>query len=410
MARVFADRILVAIDVGTTKICVIVAQKLDDNRVEVLGIGKAPSDGLRKGVVVDVAKTIHSVKAAVKEAEIMSGVDIESAYVGISGGHIQAINSQGLIPLKKGRVRQVDIDNVMAAAQAIPIAQGQQILHTLAQYFVLDGQERVHDPRGMHGIRLEVMAHIILGSIASVQNLVRCCEMAGVKVKDIILEQLASAQAVLSADELELGTAVLDIGGGTSDLALYQHGNIRHTKVIPVAGSHFTNDVAIGLRTTIKDAERVKIAYGLACIDLLQKDDLIEVESVHGNQNHIVQVSELIRILQARAQEILLLIHEEVFTKKVHMFMPSGLVITGGGALLPGIKELGERIFNVPIRIGHPRPEFDLPQSLTSPIYATSYGLIMFALKQAQKSAPDKNESWSGRIALRMKSWVSDFF
>ncbi len=264
MAKVYANRLLTSIDVGTTKICVLIAQHLDGDQVEILGIGKAPSDGLRKGVVVDIAKTIRSIRLAVQEAELMAGVKIEFAAVGISGAHITTCNSHGVVPIKRGDITQQDIDSALAAAQAISILNGQQILHVLPQYFVIDGTERVHDPLGMHGVRLEVQAHIILGATASVQNLVKCCEAAGVKVDDIILEQLASGQAVLSSDERQLGVGVLDIGGGTSDLAIYQDGSIRHTKVIPIAGNHFTHDLAIGLRTTIEDAERVKVQYGLA--------------------------------------------------------------------------------------------------------------------------------------------------
>ncbi len=411
MARVFSDRIVVSIDIGTTKICVLVAHHLDNGRVEIIGIGKTPSDGLKKGVVVDVAKTIHSIKVAVKEAEIMAGIEIESAYIGISGGHISATNSHGVVPLKKGEIRQKDIDAALEAAKAIPVAEGQQILHTLPQYFIIDGAHHVQSPLGMHGIRLELMAHIILGSIASVQNLVKCCESAGVKVKDIILEQLASAHAVLGSDERELGIAVLDIGGGTSDLAIYQHGCIRHTMVLPVAGNHFTNDVAIGLRTTLKDAERIKVKYGSACFDLLGNDEIIEVDMVHGDQKHTVLASELSEILHARALEILRLVHKEIAQRKLQSLMPAGLVITGGGSLLPGMKELGQRIFNVPVRIGYPRLEFDLPQSLASPMYATAYGLVMYALRKNEQMPTDKMvDSWSGRIVGRMKSWVSDFF
>jgi cell division protein FtsA len=411
MARVFSDRIVVSIDIGTTKICVLVAHHLDNGRVDIIGIGKAASDGLKKGVVVDIAKTIYSIKAAVKEAEIMTGLAIESAHIGISGGHINSINSHGVVPLKKGEIRSIDIDAVIEAAKAIPIQEGQQILHTLPQYFVIDGVHQVQSPLGMHGVRLELMAHIILGSIASVHNLIKCCETAGIKVKDIILEQLASAHAVLSDDERELGVAVLDIGGGTSDLAIYQYGNIRHTMVLPVAGNHFTNDVAIGLRTTLKDAERIKISHGYACYDTLVKDELIEVAMMHGDQKQTVLTSDLAAIVHARAQEILRLVHEEITKRKLLHFMPSGLVITGGGSLLPGMKDLGERMFNMPVRIGYPRLEFALPQLLTSPIYATGYGLIMYALKKNEaKPVGTVHNSWSGAILGRMKSWVSDFF
>jgi cell division protein FtsA len=411
MARVFSDRIVVSIDIGTTKICVLVAHHLDNGRVDIIGIGKAPSEGLKKGVVTDVAKTIHSIKTAIREAELMSGIDIESAYVGISGGHISAVNSHGIVRIKKGEVRQTDIDAVLEAARAIPIPEGQQILHALPQYFTIDGTQQVQFPLGMHGIRLELTAHIIMGSIASAHNLVKCCEMAGVKVKDIILEQLASAQAVLSPDERELGIALLDIGGGTSDLALYQHGTIRHTMVLPVAGNHFTNDVAIGLRTTLKDAERIKLLYGSACTDLLRNDEIIEVAMTHGDQKHTVLTSELSEILQARAQEIFRLIHQEIGQRKLHHLMPSGLVITGGGSLLGSMKELAERTFHIPVRIGYPRLEFDLPSSISNPMYATGYGLIMYALRKNELNSSEKPiDSTSGRIFGRMKAWVSDFF
>lgn len=411
MAKIFIERLLVAIDVGTTKICVVVAQKLDHEHVEILGIGKAPSDGLRKGVVVDVAKTIHSIKNAVKEAELMSGVTIESAYVGISGGHISSVNSSGVVPIKYGEVRTSDVANVIAAARAIPIPEGQQILHTLPQYFVIDGCDRVQDPLGMCGIRLEVEAHIILGAIASVQNLIKCCEMAGIKVNDIILEQLASADAVLSDDERELGVGVLDIGGGTSDFAVYQHGNIRHTMVLPVAGNHFTNDVAVGLRTTLKDAERVKREYGYACIDLLDKDQMIEVEMVQGSEKQVVHVAELVTILQPRAEEVLMLIHQEIKRRKLQSMVTAGLVLTGGGSLLRGMKELAERIFNIPVRIGAPRIDYTMPGILDSPIYATGYGLIIHALKREKTAVMTTLEGpLAKRVLERMKSWVSDFF
>ncbi len=411
MAKIFIDRLLVAIDVGTTKICVVVAQKLDHEHVEILGIGKAPSEGLRKGVVVDVAKTIHSIKNAVKEAELMAGVTIESAYVGISGGHISSVNSSGVVPIKYGEVRNGDVANVIAAARAIPIPEGQQILHTLPQYFVIDGCDRVQDPLGMCGIRLELEAHIILGAIASVQNLIKCSEMAGIKVNDIILEQLASADAVLSDDERELGVAVLDIGGGTSDFAVYQHGNIRHTMVLPVAGNHFTNDVAVGLRTTLREAERIKREYGYAALDLLDKDQLIEVEMVQGSEKQLVHVAELVSILQPRAEEVLNLIDEEIKRRKLQPMVTAGLVLTGGGACLRGMKELAERIFNIPVRIGSPRIDYTMPGILDSPMYATGYGLIIHALKREKTVEMTTLEGpIVKRVLERMKSWVSDFF
>lgn len=406
-----SGKIIVSIDVGTTKICVLVAHVFDNDSFEIIGVGKAPSDGLRKGVVVDIAKTVHSIKNAIKEAEIMAGIQIEAASVGISGGHIHSMNSCGMVAIKNGEVKPHDIAAVLTAARAIVIPEGQQFLHILPQYFIIDGHERVQDPLGMHGIRLEVQAHIILGGIASVQNLVKCVESCGVKVTDIILEQLASADAVLSADERQLGVAMLDIGGGTSDLALYQQGTIRHTMVLPLAGTHFTNDLAVGLRTTIKDAERIKKIYGTAYGHLINQQELVEVESAHGGEKNIVSTHEIAHILQSRATEILTLVHEDIKKHHLEPFMRTGLVLTGGGSLLAGMRELASEIFKVPVRIGNPRIGYNLPESLDSPIYATGYGLLVHMLK---KQGPESMNQLSGplinRIFVRMKSWVSDFF
>ncbi len=410
MAKVFADRLVVSIDVGTTKICVLVAHVMDKDHLEIIGVGKAPSDGLKKGVVVDIQKTVNSIKAAIKEAELMANVSINTVAVGISGGHIQSTNSQGMVAIKQGEVKETDIAAVMNAARAVAIPEGMQILHTLPQYYLIDSREKVQNPLGMHGIRLEVQAHIIMGAIASVQNLVKCCQMAGVKVTDIILEQLASACAVLCPDEREIGVAMLDIGGGTSDLALYQNGNIRHTYVLPVAGNHFTNDVAIGLRTSIKEAERIKKEYGLACVDLLEQDDFINIDSVHGVHDQTIRRSDLVSILAPRAQELLSLVHDEIISRKLTHMLPSGLVLTGGGSLLPGMKELAQQIFDVPVRIGMVGIDQDLPPLLQSPIYATGYGLLKKVVEQRASSMDTIAGPTVNRILMRMKSWVTDFF
>lgn len=411
MARVYHEKIISAIDVGTTKICVLIAQQLDGESIDILGIGKAPSDGLRKGVVVDIGKTIHSIKAAIQEAELMAGIQIESAAVGIAGGHIESVNSHGVVPVKQGEIKPGDVANVLAAAQAIPIPEGMRILHVLPQFFIIDGHQHVSDPVGMHGVRLEVQAHIIMGAITSVQDLVKCCEQAGVSVTDIILEQLASADAVLSPDERQLGVAMLDIGGGTSDLAIYQNGSIRHTMVLPVAGNHFTNDLAIGLRTTISDALRLKHEYGLVTSEIMIADEIIEADMVQGSEKQFVQTSQLLRILQPRAQEIFDLVHREIVSKNLLRFMPTGLVLTGGGSLLKGMPELAREIFNVPVRIGLPRIEFAMPESLSSPIYATGYGLLVHVVKRhEQQKMQSEDGPLAQRIFERMKSWVSDFF
>jgi cell division protein FtsA len=411
MKKIFADKLLTAIDIGTTKISVLIGHKIDEGQVEILGVGKVPSEGLKRGVVIDIAKAARSIKKAVKEAELMADSIIDSAVIGISGAHIQSRNSYGAVPLEHGEVRQEDITAVINAAKAVPLAEGQQILHVLPQYFSIDGQERITDPLGMHGIRLEVQVHIITGGVASVQNLIKCCQMAGIKVNDVVLEQLASAQAVLNEDERELGVGVLDIGGGTSDLALYQKGSIRHTMVLPIAGNHFTNDLAIGLRTTVRDAERVKREYGLASSDLLRQDKQVEIEMVQGGRTRMVNQTELIDILEPRAQELLSIVHEEILQWNLEHLLVSGLVITGGGSLLEGIQEVGETIFDVPVRIGRPALTSHEPKMLENPIFATGYGLLLYATKKQHKINFNEQEtSGASRLLMRMKSWVSDFF
>jgi len=403
-------RTIVSIDIGTTKICVMIAQHLDGDKVEILGMGKAPSYGLKKGVVVDIAKTIHSIKQAVQEAQLMAGIEIDAAYVGISGSHIQSCNSRGMTTLKHGEIREDDIANVIASAKAVPIPEGQQILHVLPQFYIIDGHERVQDPLGMHGVRLEVQAHIIMGGIASVQNLVKCCEKAGVKVQDIVLEQLASADAVLSEDERELGVAIIDIGGGTSDVALYQQGNIRHTMVLPVAGNHFTNDIAIGLRTTIDEAERVKIYNGTVSPDA-KKENSIEIQQVHGQDTRMASAHEIASIVRPRARELLAIINDEVKKYSLQQFMASGIVLTGGGSLLDGMPELAHKLFKVPARIGIPHVAYDLPESIAHPMYATGYGLLRYAIKKQRRGTINgQGGSTFQQILMRMRSWVTDFF
>lgn len=412
MAHVSGERIITSIDVGTTKICVFIARQLDENAVDIMGIGMVPSDGLSKGVVVDIPRAIHSISTAIKEAELMAGIKIESAYIGISGAHIHSLNSQGIVPIAKGVITAQEIMHVLAAAQAIPIPEGQQIIHVLPQYFIIDGRDKVLDPISMHGIRLEVQAHIVLGSVASVQNLVTCCERAGIHVLDIILEQLASADAVLSADECQLGVGVLDIGGGTSDFAVYHNGSIRHTRVVPIAGNHFTNDIAIGLRTTLKEAERIKITYGTACTDSMENSNqLFELEQIQGNDKQIIQLSTLLNVIQPRAYELIQFVCQEIKEHKLRPFMSTGLVLTGGGSLLKGLDEIAQEISRMPIRIGIPHVLFDLPETIRSPLYATGYGILIHTLKKQKNTLPHRTTStFVTKVFDRMKTWMRDFF
>lgn len=410
MKKVFAEKLLCAIDIGTTKICALIAQQVANGELQILGIGKVPSDGLRKGVVVDIARAIVSIKKAIEEAELMAGTTMHSVVIGISGGHIQSRNAYGAAPIARGEVTQEDIARTIAAARAIQLPEGQQVLHVLPQYFSIDGQDRIQDPLGMHGIRLEVQVHIITGAISSVQNLIKCCQMAGVKVQDVVLEQLASALAVLNDDERELGVAMLDIGGGTSDLALYQGGTIRHTMVVPIAGNLFTSDLAVGLRTTIKDAERIKREYGLVNFDLIGQDKEIEVEMVQGGKTRMIMQTEVFDILEPRAQELLSIVHEEILGRNLTHLLVSGFVLTGGGALLEGMKEVTEDILDVPVRIGKPQSTQTGLEMLQSPIFATAYGLLLYAAKQQGVGNFSEEDNGVSRLLMRMKSWVSDFF
>ena len=404
------ERIKVAIDVGTTKICVLVAKQVGAD-FEVLGMGKYPSKGLEKGVVVDIAQATESIKKAVQEAEIVSGHKIDTASVGVSGSHINSLNSNGVVPINKsGKIKQLDIVNVLEAAKAVQIADGQQVLHVLPQYYSIDGQSGIHDPIGMHGIRLEAQVHIITGSVASVRNIVSCCEAVGVKITDVILEQLASAAAVLNSDERNLGVAVLDIGGGTADLAVYKNNSIIHTKVFPVAGNHFTHDIAIGLQTTMAEAERVKHSYGIADINYLGEDLEFDVKDVQDNYVQNFKKSYLSQIIQPRAEELVELVSDEIKTYNLNLFISTGLVITGGGALLSGLPKLASNILNMPVRLGTPRTELVLSETLDNPIYATGYGLLKQMFEGSNKSINLLDGPLAVKIFYRMKSWVSDLF
>lgn len=410
MAKVFHS-LLTAIDVGTTKISVLIAQKLTDDTVEILGIGKSASDGLDKGVVVDIARTVQSIKQAIKEAELMAGCSISQAYIGISGSHIHSFNTHGAVPIKRMQVTQADIAAVLTVAQAVPIEEGQKVLHALPQYFMVDGKDRVANPLGLHGVRLEAVVHVITGAVASMQNLIKCCELAGVVVKDIVLEQLASADGVLSYDERALGVGMLDIGGGTSDFAVYQQSSIRYTKVFPIAGNYFTKDLAVGLRATLQDAERFKREHGFVGMITQQDDQEFEIQSVHGNGMHNASKLQAGYILQARALELFSLLQEEIKRSSLPSMMTAGLVLTGGGSLLKGIDELAVKILKMPVRIGKPRVDCAFAQALSSPVHATGYGLLKYALKKDKDASMDQMEGpMVQKILIKMRSWVDKFF
>lgn len=401
---------IVAIDVGTTKICVLIARAINEYEIEILGIGSAPSKGLARGIVVNIGPAMNAIKAAVQEAELMSGVKIESAVIGISGAHINAINSQGMIALKHKEVREEDIAQVIHAAQAISLTEGQQILHVIPQSYSIDGQHTVSHPLGMHGVRLETQVHIITGGTTSVQNLVRCCTMAGINVTDIVLEPLASAEAVLSFDEKEMGVSLLDIGGGTADFAFYQKGCIRHTRIFPIAGNLFTNDLALCLRTTREEGERVKREYG--SVAFYENDvEKITLTCADGINMQEIYSSDIRSVLHPRAQELFEMIFDEMKKFNLTAQSSAGIVLSGGGSLLKGLNNLAEETLGIPARIGKPRIIEEGKQSLESPVYATSYGIALYALKERTKNSFG---ALSGplvkRVFYKMKSWIADFF
>jgi cell division protein FtsA len=408
--KLMPEHIWSAIDIGTTKICVLIAHARDDADCEIIGIGKSPSYGLDRGVVVDANQASKAIKVAVNEAELMAGIEIESVYIGVSGGHIVAMNSHGMIPIKHGIVRDYDVANAIEASKSVPLSEDQQILHVLPQRYRIDGHA-VRDPVGMHGMRLEVDVHIIIGRVSSVHNIVNCCQSSKVHVRDIILEPLASAEAVLSSDERELGVGMLDIGGGTADLALYQERNIRHTKIFPVAGNLFTRDLALCLRTSIDEAARIKHAHGSVMKKPDAQNHAIDMSLVHGEECKSVTVNELAFILEARAEELLDHVVAEFDAHDLYHLAPAGFVLTGGGSLLAGIDELTQKKLGLPSRIGRPRLPATFQKSLHTPVYATSYGLLLYAMKQEKQHALNTlSGPLVSRVFWRMKSWIADFF
>lgn len=404
------NTIISAVDIGTTKICVIIARPASDGTLQVIGIGQAVSAGLARGVVVSMASAVNAIQSAVREAELMAGVSVNHAVVGISGSHIRAYSSHGMVAIKHGIIEEKDITHVIQSSQAITLPEGQQLLHAVPHYFCINGVDIVHDPRGMHGVRLEARVHIITGAVSSVHNIVRCCDLVGIKTHDIVLEPLASAAAVLSADERELGVGILDIGGGTSDFAIYQRGAICHTRIIPIAGNAFTHDIAVCLHTSLQDAERIKKAYGMVDASLCTHDEEIIVAHVDGAEQKNILREELFDVLSARSEELLAMVLEEIEQHKLRAFMPAGLVITGGGSLLAGIALQASRILHMPVRTGRPVLMSGIPSMLQHPSYATSYGLLLHAQQKMNEHMRNQADTMVNRIVKSMKSWICDIF
>ena len=403
---------IVGLDIGTTKICCIIGEISHENQVDIIGLGQYPSRGLRKGVVVNIDGTVESIKNAVEEAELMAGCEIDSVFVGIAGGHINSLNSHGIIAAKSKEITQKDIERVIDAAKAIAIPLDREVIHVLPQEYIVDSQDGIKTPLGMSGIRLEAKVHIVTAAVTSAQNIVRCVNKAGLGVRDIVLEQLASSESVLSSDEKELGVAMIDIGGGTSDLAIFFQEAIKHTSVLTIAGAQMTNDIAIGLRTPNQEAEKIKHAHGCALSALVAEDETIEVPSVGGRETRTVSRQILSEILEARAREMFEMLNHEINVSGFRDIVSSGIVLTGGASSLPGMGELAEEIFQLPVRVGVPANLGGLVDVVGSPMYATSTGLIQYGMKSLKAGMTHELQGRHlfDKIFSRMKDWAEEFF
>jgi cell division protein FtsA len=409
------DKYVVGLDIGTHKVCAIVAQITDEGRLDVIGIGQTESKGVRKGVVINLEATIDAVKRVVEEAELMAGVEIGSAYVGLAGSHVRGFNSRGVIAVSgKNRViEREDVARVIEAAKAVSIPVDREILHVLPQEFVVDDQDGIGDPTGMTGTRLEVNVHVITCASTAAQNTVTCVNRAGLEVIDTVLTQLSAAEACLTQDEKELGVALVDIGGGTTDLAIFEKGSLWHTAVLQVGGEHFTNDVAVALRTPVNEAEKIKKKHGCALTSMVPEEDSIEVPSVGGRKPRIMARQVLGDVVQARAEEVCQMVLTEIRRAGFDRSLNSGVVLTGGGGILEGMPEIAEQIFDMPVRRGSPSGIGGLVDVVASPVYATAVGLVLWGQRnRARRSLglrPAANGTF-GKVTGRLMGWLSDFF
>lgn len=412
MSRIKEDKnLIVGLDIGTSKIVAIVAELQPEGTLKVIGLGQHVSRGLKKGVVVNIESTMQSIQRALEEAELMADCKINNVYTGIAGSHIKSLNSHGMVKIKDAEVSQMDVDRVVDTARAIALPADQQILHILTQEFIIDGQEDVREPLGMSGMKLEVKVHIVTGAVAAAQNIVKCIKRCGIEVSDLILQPLASSLAVLTEDEKELGVCLVDIGGGTTDIAVFKQGAIRHTAVVPIAGDQMTNDVAVAFRTPTQAAEEIKIKHGCALRQLADPREIVEVPGVDGRDPRQLSVQTLAEVLEPRVVELYELVLNELRRSGMEEMIASGIVITGGSAMMRGMVELGEEIFHMPVRLGMPRYVGGLSEVVSNPRYATGVGLVLMGKQQLERHLNGQLESSSfGRILDKMKSWFQGNF
>lgn len=404
-----AGDIIVGLDIGTTKICAVVGEARAD-AIEIIGMGTHPSEGLRKGVVINIERTVNSIKEAIEEAETMAGCEIGSVYAGIAGGHIKGFNSHGVIALKEREVTKKDLDRVIEAASAVAIPMDREVIHVLTQEFIVDEQDGITDPLGMAGVRLEAKIHIVTGAVTSAQNIIKCCNRAGLDVCDIVLESLASSEAVLSDEERNLGVALIDFGGGTTDMAVFSKGTIQQTSVLALGGDNLTYDISIGLRTPRVEAEKIKRKYGCAVSSMIGKDETIEVAGVGGRKPRVLSRQILGEIIEPRVEEIFTLTYNELVRSGFENIINSGVVVTGGSAELPGIPEIAEQIFNAPARTGYPQGISGLVEVVNQPMYATAVGLVLYGAKRTKESKKFRirDNNIFTRVMERMRKWFKD--
>jgi cell division protein FtsA len=411
MAKREERKLLVGLDIGTSKVVTIVGELSSENAIEVIGIGSHPSRGLKRGVVVNIESTVQSIQRAIEEAELMSGCEINTVYAGIAGSHVRSLNSHGIVAIRDKEVSSGDVDRVIDAARAVAIPADQKVLHVLPQEFLIDSQEGIREPIGMSGVRLEAKVHLVTGAVSAAQNIVKCVQRCGLDVEDVVLEQLASSFSVLTEDEKELGICLVDMGGGTTDIAVFRGGAIQHTAVIPIAGDQVTNDIAISLRTPTQHAEEIKIKYACALSQLANLDETIEVPSVGDRPPRRLARQTLAEVVEARYEELFSLVRDELRRSGFEELIAAGLVMTGGSAKMEGAVELAEEIFHVPVRLGVPQYVEGLVDVVRNPIHATGVGLLIYG-KEAFQAEPERAAARAGMSGMfqKMGNWFQGNF
>jgi cell division protein FtsA len=406
------DKNLVAgLDIGTSKVVAIVGDVTPEGNLDIVGMGSYPARGLKKGIVVNIDSTVQSIQQAVAEAECMAGCQIHSVYTGISGNHIRSFNSHGIVAIRDQEVTALDVERAVDAAKAVAIPLDQKTLHVLPQEFTIDKQEGIREPIGMSGVRLETKVHIVTGAVSAAQNIIKCIRRCGLEVDDIVLNQLAASYAVLTEDEKQLGVCLIDIGGGTTDVAVFLNGTVRHTVVIPVAGDQVANDIAVAFRTPTQNAESIKIQYGCALAQLANKEEMVEVPLVGGRAHKQLSRVTLAEVIESRCEELFSLVHAELQRMSVDNLLSSGVVITGGSAHMEGIVELAEEIFHMPVRIGFPRHVSGLVEVVQNPIYSVGVGLLQYGYYAREQRCAEfrPNQGFKGLLG-RMKNWFQGNF